>query len=146
MIRHFYTLWSDHSNKSSTYLAPNIVIAILLAIFPTLYVPVTVFIIGNLHFLISLIFSHPNQAGEFLASQSGNYSKILPHLLRVMPGTNTDNATEPVHWTSRALSALTLHTEFSDRPGTGRVNAVTVEQGKVKGPIPFVVQATGLCG
>ena len=37
MIRHLYTLCSDHPNKSSTHLAPHIVITILLTIFPVLY-------------------------------------------------------------------------------------------------------------
>ena len=57
VIRHLYYLWSDHSNKCSTHLAPYIVITILLTIFPMLYfISPQLFCIFQFGLLISFTF------------------------------------------------------------------------------------------
>ena len=56
VIRHFYTLQSDHPNKSSSHLTPHIVQYYWLYFQCLLYISVTIFSTGNLYFLIPFTF------------------------------------------------------------------------------------------
>lgn len=86
VIRHLYTLQSDLPDNSSTHLTPYIVITISLTIFPALYfyIPMTVFITGNLYLISSILLpipptpSHLDAVDYKLGQRWGFYVSVSP--------------------------------------------------------------------